>query len=164
MFENPRRGRQARNLTTNIPKILDLKSSSEQIFSKNWRWVPLSWVLLFPLLITGKKFYIFISKYGYKMERKVLGTCKVLRLLALKQNIFIPGVFSKSNFNWKKTCTKFDTWRIKRADIWRAGRKMSALSIKQSNSELSIWPVNHAIFQEPISLRLNGIHIHLFTS
>ena len=40
-FENPRRGRQARNLTTNVPKILDLKSSSEQIFSKNCRWMPL---------------------------------------------------------------------------------------------------------------------------
>ena len=25
-FENPRRGMQARNLTTNVPKILDLKS------------------------------------------------------------------------------------------------------------------------------------------
>ena len=35
MFENPgspRRGMQARNFTTNIPKILDLKSPSEQIF------------------------------------------------------------------------------------------------------------------------------------
>ena len=32
MFENPRRGRQARNVTTNVPKILDLKSSSEQIY------------------------------------------------------------------------------------------------------------------------------------
>ena len=31
MFENPRRGRQARNFTENDPKILDLKSSSEQI-------------------------------------------------------------------------------------------------------------------------------------
>ena len=40
-FENPRRGWQARNLTTNVPKILDLKSSSEQIFSKNCRCVPL---------------------------------------------------------------------------------------------------------------------------
>ena len=40
-FENPRRGGQARNVTTNVPKILDLKSSSEQIFSKNCRWVPL---------------------------------------------------------------------------------------------------------------------------
>ena len=34
MFENPRRGRQARDFTTNVPKILDLKSSSEQIFSR----------------------------------------------------------------------------------------------------------------------------------
>ena len=34
MFENPRRGRQARNFTTNTPKILDLKSSSEKIFSR----------------------------------------------------------------------------------------------------------------------------------
>ena len=41
MFENPMRGRSARNFTTNALKILDLKSSSEQIFSKNWRWVPL---------------------------------------------------------------------------------------------------------------------------
>ena len=41
MFENPRRGRQARNFTTNVPKILDRKSSSEHIFSENCRWVPL---------------------------------------------------------------------------------------------------------------------------
>ena len=40
MFEDPRRGREARNFTTNFPKILDLKSSSEQIFSGFWRWVP----------------------------------------------------------------------------------------------------------------------------
>ena len=32
MFENPRRGRQASNFTTNVPKIIDLKSSSQQIF------------------------------------------------------------------------------------------------------------------------------------
>ena len=46
MFENPSRGRQARNFTTNVPKILDLKSSSEQIFFENWRWVPLTRVSL----------------------------------------------------------------------------------------------------------------------
>ena len=46
MFENPRRGRQAKHFRTNVPKILDLKSSSEQTFSKNWRWVPLKvWCL-----------------------------------------------------------------------------------------------------------------------
>ena len=43
MFENPRRGRQARDFTTNVPKILDLKWSSEQVFSENWRWVPLDY-------------------------------------------------------------------------------------------------------------------------
>ena len=32
MFENPRRDRQARNFTTNVSKIIDFKSSSEQIF------------------------------------------------------------------------------------------------------------------------------------
>ena len=32
LFENPRRGMEARNFITNVPKILDLKSSSEQIF------------------------------------------------------------------------------------------------------------------------------------
>ena len=42
MFENPRRGGQARNFTTNVPKILDLKLSSEQIFSENWLWVPVN--------------------------------------------------------------------------------------------------------------------------
>ena len=41
MFENPRRGRQARNFTTNVPKILDPKSSPQQIFSEYCRWVPL---------------------------------------------------------------------------------------------------------------------------
>ena len=41
MFENPRRGRQTRNFTTNVQKILDLKSPSEQIFSENCLWVPL---------------------------------------------------------------------------------------------------------------------------
>ena len=35
MFEIPRRGRQARNFTTNVPKILDLEIVFEQIFSEN---------------------------------------------------------------------------------------------------------------------------------
>ena len=36
MFENPRRGRQARNFTTNVSKIVDVKSSFEQIFFRKW--------------------------------------------------------------------------------------------------------------------------------
>ena len=35
MFENPRRGRQAKNLTKNVPEILDLKSSSEKVFCRH---------------------------------------------------------------------------------------------------------------------------------
>ena len=42
VFGNPRRGGQARNLTKNVPKILNLKLSSEQVFSKSCRWVPLN--------------------------------------------------------------------------------------------------------------------------
>ena len=56
MFENPRRGRQARNFTTNAPKILDLKSSSAQIFSKNWRWVPLRYFSVYRRWGTKKCF------------------------------------------------------------------------------------------------------------
>ena len=41
MSEKPRRGRQARYFTTNVSKIVDLESSSEQILSESWRWVPL---------------------------------------------------------------------------------------------------------------------------
>ena len=55
--ENPRRGGQARNLTTNVPKILDLKSSSDQIFYENCRWVP---------LIQGKK--LTYSKLQFPSE------------------------------------------------------------------------------------------------
>ena len=43
MFENARRGRQTRNFTTNVQKILHLNSSSDQIFSENRRWVSLTY-------------------------------------------------------------------------------------------------------------------------
>ena len=45
MFENPRRGRHARNFTTNVPKILYLRSSFEQIFSRKLSLpgAPVSW-------------------------------------------------------------------------------------------------------------------------
>ena len=68
MFENPRGGRQARNFTTNVPKILDLKSSSEQIFFRKLSLgAPVkedSWWLVFfryciPSLIIKMHFYLF---------------------------------------------------------------------------------------------------------
>ena len=41
MFENPRRGRKARNFTTNVPKILDLNRLPKGYFPKinvGWPW------------------------------------------------------------------------------------------------------------------------------
>ena len=62
MFENPRRCRQTRNFTTNVSKILDLKSPSEQIFSENCRWVPLRNILI--QRITEKKRKFFFQDAG----------------------------------------------------------------------------------------------------
>ena len=74
MFENPTRGRQARNFTTNVPKILDLKSSSEQIFSRKLS-------LGAPERGTFSKFAIYLRvgkidilvciRQGHKIGRKV---------------------------------------------------------------------------------------------
>ena len=63
MFENPRRGRQARNFTTNVPKILDLKSSSEQIFLENWHWVP-----LITSTLCVKNILPFLNGFGIRLN------------------------------------------------------------------------------------------------
>ena len=64
MFENPRRGRQARNFTTNVPKILDLKSSSEQIFSRKLS-------LGAPGSLSGVNYLTF-----KKVEKKPFNVCR----------------------------------------------------------------------------------------
>ena len=71
MFENPRRGRQARNFTTNVPKILDLKSSSEQIFLEHWHWVPLitSTLCLKNVLPFLNGFGIRLNGSGYPFKK-----------------------------------------------------------------------------------------------
>ena len=65
MFENPRRGRQARNFLTNVPKMLDLKSSSEHTFSENWRWVPLN----FRIQCSALYINLTISFYSAMLKR-----------------------------------------------------------------------------------------------
>ena len=75
MFENPRRGRQARNFTTNVPKILDLKSSSEQIFSKNCRWVRLLFIFngrgILHYFNISKIFPVSVSKIQYNFHQNL---------------------------------------------------------------------------------------------
>ena len=56
--ENPRRGRQARNFSENDPKILDLKSSSEQmIFRKLSLGAPDSWKSVFSFRVDSGCLY-----------------------------------------------------------------------------------------------------------
>ena len=64
-FENSRGGRQARNFTTNAPKILDLKSSSEQIFSRK---LPLGAPEIAPALEPLKKRILPLS-FFYKEQQ-----------------------------------------------------------------------------------------------
>ena len=98
MFENPRIGRQASNFTTNIPKILYLKSSSEQIFSENWRWVPLkaaSKCLWLPEVFT---------KHNKKSDLKLFFTpCKTARITLTRYCTFIELFFHPGRISWQAT-------------------------------------------------------------
>ena len=65
MFEYPRMGRQARNFTTNVPKILDVKSSSGQIFSENWCWVPLNELKAVCRSLTRQKLFSYTYLHAF---------------------------------------------------------------------------------------------------
>ena len=88
----PRRGRKARNFTTNVPKILDLKSSSEQIFFENWLWVPL--VIRKCCFLPGDVvFPVVVSVVGSKKKKK-----KAQLLDAFKWSITQRRVFDLIEF------------------------------------------------------------------
>ena len=94
MFENPRRGRQARNFTTNVLKILDLKSSSEQIFSENCRWVPLS-------LFYATKFSLFLLFAVHNFYSKLRSFTPVfsIRLTIVLSCFYLLKIFSFEKFS-----------------------------------------------------------------
>ena len=71
MFENPRRGRQARNFTTNVPKILVLKSDNTLLDLLNSSY-PTQ-----PHSLIAKK---LISKNVTRKERKKAATTKTNKL------------------------------------------------------------------------------------
>ena len=102
MFENSRRGRQVRNFTTNVPKILDLKSSSEQIFSENWRWVP----LILPFQDEGCPSY-FLSQLG--SEKTVLTAMIRTRRTALAPHERWQRLFKESmKWPWmRRKCREY---------------------------------------------------------
>ena len=71
MFENPRRGRQARNLTTNAPKILDLKSSSEQIFFRKLSLGALEITCSFTISVRLSGIQFGMQSYMYRFVTKL---------------------------------------------------------------------------------------------
>ena len=120
MFENPRRGRQARNFTKNVPKILDLKSSSEQIFSENWRWVPL--ILAMKCLFTWTK-------------RRLL---RLFRKLSTRQNLHLKAEMFSFHSKY------FVYGQLKRAPQtgWVFVLSVRILVIVFKFSFISNWPPN----------------------
>ena len=122
MFENPKRGKQARNFTTNVPNILDLKSSSKQIFSKNWRWVPLShfMVRLFNLYVFccwGKKRSCLLCPLRCFTEELQLSTLFIFKGLFI---IFLHGPPPPHQYRWLESECSIFVWTCPlKNEIWR---------------------------------------------
>ena len=118
MFENPRTGRQARNFTTNVPKILVLKSSSEQIFSRK---LPLG-APVSSLFVHGANTFLLLTPFGddahlkcfaYKTNSSLVGfsnnrtiNCKarIMREIPLYQSIYsefkVWFLVAMSSYEW----------------------------------------------------------------
>ena len=96
MFENPRRGRQARNFTTSGPKMLVLKLSSEQIFSRK---LPLG----APDRNHQQKHHIFVR---LELENSVLLHLVLLRFTPVASNSFSFPSF-RSSYTATLSSTRF---------------------------------------------------------
>ena len=114
MFENPRRGRQARNFTTNVPKILDLKSSSEQIFLENWHWVPLitSTLCVKNLLPFLNGFGIRLNGSGYPFKKNF----HPFERLGLSLRKKLSSVWTACAIGSKKKCHPFERLGL---SVWK---------------------------------------------
>ena len=87
MFENPRRGRQARNFTTNVSKILDLKSSSEQIFFRKLSLGAPDIISLINPLVSDTRDYSRIKQDSLTIYLKT-SRCSVSLFSAVSENAF----------------------------------------------------------------------------
>ena len=96
MFENPRRGRQARNFTTNVPKILDLKSSFEQIFSPKID-VGCPWFTLIAHN-TDRRQNHAISRVSWIEDKR-----PSVKLMSRKENITEPSLAEKTHESGRRT-------------------------------------------------------------
>ena len=135
MFENPRRGMQARNFATNVPKILDLKSSSEQIFFRKLSLgasvpVPKSVKINFIMLPPRQpRVFARLARWqsGQESILTSLSTCscflcwrnrKVPLLISGQERIQHACFFNKQNH----ILLSFERRQISFIIIWRIGR------------------------------------------
>ena len=169
MFENPRRGRQAKNFTTNVPKILDLKSSSEQKFSENWRWVPWglgtqNWASLFTRWIADRTwlqtqvgqslstlswswFRSFAQCYSFPFSSNGLArghVAGIVKHLLFLRNItlFDPYLFVRKK--GKTLCTKKGKKIASKKLIWRcdSGNIFLAVINQRIRRRAEVWVRN----------------------
>ena len=124
MLENPRRGRQARNFITNVPKILDLESSSEQIFSEDWRWVPLFFVQFLgcPSLNIETQWFRYLPEVKNAIRSVGSRTykCKYIDVTSI---FCISGVEIHfwQHFNvrlWRHSILKGKEWYFEKCGFW----------------------------------------------
>ena len=124
MFENPRRGEQARNFTTNVPKILDLKSSSEQIFSRKlslgapvWcenDFLCLSdWRELVAVTISRQKLGVALgsslpsSDFSVVMQKKLI----------FRRKLFSLAYFESESFGTRKWPTGIEEMKVSQTSL-----------------------------------------------
>ena len=117
MFENSRRGRQARNVTTNARTILDLKSPSEQIFSRKFRLGAPELITCFKLffylkpknrlLWQAKTKYIFLIFVIYRTERWFQKIFRFMSTLCKKLYYETIVEYCASAFNRNRNCNVF---------------------------------------------------------
>ena len=129
MFENPRRGRKARNFTTNAPKILGLKSSSEQIFSRK---LPLGApeVCQVSLQLLTKKCLLCLGKTKHRWLQ--LSLTQSQHPFSVRWEILDVGM-EDGHRSWRWTATRYGVACVRlldsrdiRASVWVFPTKSNA--------------------------------------
>ena len=179
MLENARWSGQSRNFTANVPKILGLKSSSEQIFSENWRWVPLInstncpafnvWVLVAQLVehCSANAYWPWVC-IPLKPRNFFRHNLQLVKLRLQPQwSYFHLDLYSHSSFSSWKCCKKFNGGlKVSMSDVkcnyQQLSKKFPCPLIIMTEIELQSWSFlnkKHALCGKP-----KHLHQSLFVS
>ena len=108
-FKNPRRGRQARNLSENDSKILDLKSSSEQIIYRKLslgapgltQRMSSNRYLVQAVKLFSTRFFVLLKKKGFHLfVLKVVMTCFIWVSLKFQKNLRMTRMSFAQHFSF----------------------------------------------------------------